>query len=469
MQNRARWAHVGLSGIMVVLCAGACDSVLDIEEPRRRGEAGAAGDAPEPGAGAPGGGGTQSLVPVEGGAGGEPSVVVITGGAGEGGAPATECEPNETRCSGEAEKSPEICDKSGRWVHNHAEAEGDCSILCNAGQCVECKDEEKQCSVCEDGDETCTQRMPQTCVDGVWEDANQPCRHYCNEGACQEPASCAAGNLASDCNGESCCLSLYVPGGEFKRNYAGPESDYPDPLHPAKISHFLLDKFEVTVGRMREFVAAYDQLELDDGDGKAEHISDDKGWLTDNPLPSDAAALKTALAACGPSSSWTELAGASEKLPITCADFNVAYAFCIWDGGRLPTDAEWNFAAAGGDEQRLYPWPAPLSGPPIDETYAVYGSSAVLPSNVGSKPEGNGRWGQADLAGNVGEMVLDSTSTLSADLCEDCVNLASSDWKFYRGGSYAGVAEVIVVPLAVDWMPRVGVADIGFRCVRDVK
>src|SRR5580704_6839465 len=53
---------------------------------------------------------------------------------------------------------------------------------------------------------------------------------------------------------------------------------------------------------------------------------------------------------------WTETAGSSENLPITEAHWYAAYAFCIWDGGFLPSEAEWNYAAAGGSDQRAYPW-----------------------------------------------------------------------------------------------------------------
>ena len=60
-----------------------------------------------------------------------------------------------------------------------------------------------------------------------------------------------------------------------------------------------------------------------------------------------------------------------------------SYAFCIWDGGFLASEAEWNYAAAGGSEQRYYPWSSPATSTTIDGTYAVFFTSST--ADVGSK------------------------------------------------------------------------------------
>ena len=69
--------------------------------------------------------------------------------------------------------------------------------------------------------------------------------------------------------------------------------------------------------------------------------------------------------------SWTSTAGTNENLPINCVNWWEAYAFCIWDGGFLPSDAEAGYAAAGGDEQREYPWGSMTPG--TTNQYAIYG------------------------------------------------------------------------------------------------
>jgi formylglycine-generating enzyme required for sulfatase activity len=69
--------------------------------------------------------------------------------------------------------------------------------------------------------------------------------------------------------------------------------------------------------------------------------------------------------ACEPppaSNVWTASAGPNENLPIDCVNWFEAYAFCIWDGGFLPSDTEYEFAEVGGNEQRYLPRGSPKSG-----------------------------------------------------------------------------------------------------------
>ena len=106
---------------------------------------------------------------------------------------------------------------------------------------------------------------------------------------------------------------------------------------------------------------------------------------------------------------------ANENLPINCVNWYEAYAFCIWDGGFLPSEAEWEYAAAGGSQQREYPWGA--AAPGTANQYAIYG--CYYPNGARHlhgraehrarrhRGAGAGLWGQLDLAGNVVQWNLD--------------------------------------------------------------
>jgi formylglycine-generating enzyme required for sulfatase activity len=240
---------------------------------------------------------------------------------------------------------------------------------------------------------------------------------------------------------------LLVPGGTFDRSYDG--VDFTDPNYPATVADFYLDKYEITVGRFRVFVNAGMGTQAKppaSGVGANPLISGsgwDSTWKTN--LAATTAALTTKLKCQTGYQTWTDTVGSNESMPVNCLDWYTAFAFCAWDGGRLPTEAEWNYAASGGSEQRYYPWSSPPTSTTIDDSYAVYCGGLCFPLNVGSKsPTGDGRWGQSDLAGNVVEWTLDwyDTYQVSCNNCADITDTTAS-LRVIRGGNFFNSASYL--------------------------
>jgi formylglycine-generating enzyme required for sulfatase activity len=171
--------------------------------------------------------------------------------------------------------------------------------------------------------------------------------------------SCAAsGN-------EDCCGWAEVEGGSFNR------LNIDDDNLGASVSSFKLDLFEVTMGRFRPFFDAYPDTLPDPGDG-AHFLYPESGWRAEwqAELPPNRGELNEILMTdyADRPCLWDATAGDHERVPMECVPWYIAFAFCAWDGGRLPSFAEWNYALAGGDEQRTYPW----GEEPYDLTRAVY-------------------------------------------------------------------------------------------------
>jgi formylglycine-generating enzyme required for sulfatase activity len=333
-----------------------------------------------------------------------------------------------------------------------------------------------------DGGPQCKGNTPQQCLAGQWVD-QLPCASGmgCTQGICRPvPPSCAGQPTWP-------CTSLQVPGGSFDRSYDG--VTFTDASSPATVHGFLLDELEVTSGRFLAFRTALDQGSPlpAAGAGKHAHLNGGRGLLVGfgdaGPVyesgwdPSWAAGIATTAdgwnnsLTCIPTE-FNTYGDPNMDYPVNCVTWFEAYAFCIWDGGFLPTEAEWNFAASGGDEQRVFPWGS--QDPGIANGYAIYGchyagSGVCLDTDhdiapVGSVYGGVGRWGQWDLAGNMAEWTLDAYLDYATP-CVDCAAQAGSQ-RVFRGGSYDRDGTYLYSSSRVGGDPATRDVNIGFRCAR---
>jgi formylglycine-generating enzyme required for sulfatase activity len=281
-----------------------------------------------------------------------------------------------------------------------------------------------------------------------------------------------------------------VPAGPYNRTYTNTGSGATDQADPASVSAFRLDKYEVTVGRYRQFVAALDApggWMPPAASGKHAHLNAGKG-LTDSAHPgmyepgwlaTDDVQIPSSPDVCDPSyATWTPAAGQNESLPINCVNWYEAYAFCIWDGGFLPSEAEREYAAAGGSAALEYPWGT--AAPGMGSAYAIYGCFYPDPTKtctgfanlapVGTAVMGQGPYHHMDLVGEVAEWSLDWSAGY-VDPCVDCAYLApvvptdgAAATRVLRGGLFNWVLAEPATRESV--APTTRISFVGFRCAR---
>jgi eukaryotic-like serine/threonine-protein kinase len=256
---------------------------------------------------------------------------------------------------------------------------------------------------------------------------------------------------------------IQIPGGSF---FMGSDDGLAveKPSHQVAVAPFCIDEFEVTVDKYKACSDA----------GRCKRAATSNEWarITDKERK-----------AFDPLCNARETSARATH-PINCVDWEMADKFCREQGGRLPTEAEWEFAARGPDG-RKYPWgdEDPAAGHlnacgkecvawglrnGIEER-AMYdvddGFANTAP--VGSFPRGASRYGVQDVVGNVWEWVADWYGEYDKSEQKDPKGPASGEERVIRGGGWNGSFASWVRP-TFRYKDAAGKRSygIGFRCAK---
>ena len=226
-------------------------------------------------------------------------------------------------------------------------------------------------------------------------------------------------------------LMVLIPGGEFAMGDDRGQDDE-QPVHRVTLNTFYLDAYEVTVSRYTEFLHAQ------------------------NP---------------DPPFKWHEAdLGAHAHKPVIGVNWYDARDYCRWVGKRLPTEAEWEFAARGS-EGRIYPWgnAHPTKGHTNAGQTKWRGYDTL--STVGQLALGKTPDGIYDLAGNLWEWVADwyDASYYRFTPRDNPSGPSAGPLRSLRGGAWNNDSTAIRSANRAGYAPDARRNDVGFRCARDAQ
>ncbi|HEY7306848.1 MAG TPA: formylglycine-generating enzyme family protein [Bryobacteraceae bacterium] len=277
---------------------------------------------------------------------------------------------------------------------------------------------------------------------------------------------------------------LLLDGGSFLMGTDDPEANASDgeaPIRKIELDPFYLDQAPVTNQQFAEFVRVTGYRTEAERFGWSFVF---EGHLRDSTFPSERV----------PGLSWwCKLEGADwrhpegpnssvhqrDNHPVVHVSWHDAVVYCQWAGKRLPTEAEWEFAARGGLEQKRYPWGDDLTPegrhlcniwqgdfPHHDTAEDGYAG----PAPVDAFPA-NG-FGFQVITGNVWEWCSDwfSPAYHRWTTRRNPVGPETGQSKSMRGGSYlchASYCNRYRVAARTSNAPDSAATNVGFRCARD--
>jgi len=241
-----------------------------------------------------------------------------------------------------------------------------------------------------------------------------------------------------------------------------------NPPHLVVVRSFAIDPYEVTVERFSKFIE------------ETKHRTEAEKWGWSGVFDIQKQDWKPVNGA-----TFKEVAGPGSKPsapndPVTHVSYNDAEAFCSWAKGRLPTEAEWEYAARGGREGEIYPWGnqlRPDGKPAANWWQGVFPSKLTKEDGFLSRaPVGRfkpNRYGLYDMIGNVWEWNADwfDAGYYSKSPVDNPKGPAQGKDRVMRGGSwmcsenfcrnFRNAARSFAAPDS-------GLDNLGFRCAYDV-